>query len=47
MPRERELPMLDPVVHGQMRLAALSILTSLDEAEFTYLRDRIAATDGN
>jgi len=34
-------------VHGQIRLAALSLLAAVDEAEFTYLRDKIKATDGN
>ncbi len=38
---------LDPVVHGQVRLAVLSILVAADDAEFTWLRDRIGTTDGN
>jgi DNA-binding transcriptional ArsR family regulator len=42
-----ELPELDPVVHGQIRLAALSLLAGVDEAEFIFLRDRIGTTDGN
>ena len=42
-----ELPELDPVVHGQIRLEALSILAGAKEAEFTYLRDQIGTTDGN
>ena len=41
------LPELDPVIHGPIRLAALSLLSGADEAEFTYLRDRIGTTDGN
>jgi DNA-binding PadR family transcriptional regulator len=41
------MPTLDPVVHGQLRLAALSILSRLDEADFIFLRDKIGATDGN
>jgi DNA-binding transcriptional ArsR family regulator len=40
-------PELDPVVHAPIRLAALSLLASVDEAEFTYLREKIGATDGN
>ena len=35
-----ELPDLDPVVHGKMRLAVLSLLSGVDEAEFTWLRER-------
>jgi DNA-binding MarR family transcriptional regulator len=42
-----DLPELDPVVHGQIRLAALSLLSGVDEAEFTFLRDKIGTTDGN
>lgn len=38
---------LDDVVHSRIRLAVMSILMSVDEAEFTYLRDRTGATDGN
>lgn len=41
------LPELDPVIHGQVRLAALSLLMGADDAEFTYLRDTIGTTDGN
>ena len=35
-----ELPDLDPVVHGKMRLAVLSLLYGVDEAEFTWLREK-------
>jgi DNA-binding MarR family transcriptional regulator len=42
-----ELPELDPVVHGQLRLAVLSILSSVEKADFTFLRDRTGSTDGN
>lgn len=42
-----KLPDLDPIVHGQVRLAILSILAGADEADFTYLRDQIETTDGN
>lgn len=41
------LPELDPIIHGQVRLAVLSILAGAEEAEFTYLRDRTGSTDGN
>ena len=30
-----ELPELNPVIHGKLRLALLSLLTSVEEAEFT------------
>lgn len=42
-----ELPELNPVIHGKLRLAVLSLLTTVEEAEFTWLRARTASTDGN
>lgn len=42
-----KLPDLDPVIHGKVRLAILSILAGADEADFTYLRDQLDTTDGN
>lgn len=42
-----ELPELNPVIHGRLRLALLSLLSSVEEAEFTWLRARTEATDGN
>ena len=41
------MPELNPVVHGKLRLALLSLLTTVDEAEFTWLRARTGSTDGN
>jgi DNA-binding MarR family transcriptional regulator len=38
---------LDPVVHAPIRLAALSLLANVEEAEFTYLREKVGTTDGN
>jgi DNA-binding PadR family transcriptional regulator len=42
-----ELPELNPVVHGKLRLALLSLLSGVEEAEFTWLRQKTASTDGN
>jgi DNA-binding PadR family transcriptional regulator len=42
-----ELPELNPVIHGKLRLALLSLLTSVEEAEFTWLRAKTGSTDGN
>ena len=42
-----ELPDLNPVIHGKLRLALLSLLTTVEEAEFTWLRTRTGSTDGN
>ena len=38
---------LNPILHSQLRLAVVSILISVKEAEFTYLRDKTDATAGN
>jgi DNA-binding MarR family transcriptional regulator len=38
---------LDPLLHSQLRLAIMSILISVDRAEFTYLREKTEATAGN
>ena len=43
----RELPELNPVIHGKLRLAILSLLTGVEVAEFTWLRTRTGSTDGN
>ena len=42
-----ELPELDPVVHGKLRLAVLSLLIGVDAADFTWLRQKTGSTDGN
>jgi DNA-binding HxlR family transcriptional regulator len=42
-----DLPELNPVVHGRLRLALLSLLSRVEEAEFTWLRAKTEATDGN
>ena len=38
---------LDPLLHSQLRLAVMSILISVDEADFVYLRKETEATAGN
>jgi DNA-binding transcriptional ArsR family regulator len=42
-----EMPELDPVVHGKLRLAVLSLLVGIEEADFTWLRQKTGSTDGN
>ena len=42
-----DLPELDPVIHGKLRLALLSLLLGAGEADFTWLRKRTGASDGN
>ena len=38
---------LDPLLHSQLRLAVVSLLVSVKEAEFSYLKDKTGATAGN
>ncbi len=38
---------LDPILHSQLRLAVMSLLISVKEAEFTFLKDKTNATAGN
>ena len=42
-----EFKELDPVLHSQLRLAVISLLISLKEAEFTFLKDKTGASAGN
>ncbi|MFY8108922.1 MAG: winged helix-turn-helix domain-containing protein [Bacteroidia bacterium] len=38
---------LDPILHSQLRLAIVSLLVSVKEAEFTYIKEQTAASAGN
>ena len=38
---------LDPILHSQLRLAVMSLLISVKEAEFTFLKDKTNSTAGN
>lgn len=38
---------LDPLLHSQLRLAVMSILINVEEADFVYLREKTEATAGN
>lgn len=38
---------LDPLLHSQLRLAIMSILLSVAEAEFVYIKEKTGATSGN
>lgn len=38
---------LDPLLHSQLRLAVMSLLISVKEAEFTFLKEKTGATAGN
>lgn len=38
---------LDPIIHSQLRLAVLSLLMSLEEADFMFLLEKTGASNGN
>lgn len=38
---------LDPILHSQLRLAVMSLLMSLESAEFTFLKEKTESTAGN
>lgn len=38
---------LDPVLHSQLRLAVMSLLMSVESADFSYIRDQTESTAGN
>jgi DNA-binding transcriptional ArsR family regulator len=38
---------LDPILHSQLRLAVVSILIGIQEAEFTFIKEKTGATAGN
>ena len=38
---------LNPLLHSQLRLAVMSILLTVDHADFVYLKNQTHATAGN
>ena len=38
---------LDPLLHSQLRLAIMSLLLSVDEADFVYLKEKTESSAGN
>jgi hypothetical protein len=38
---------LDPLLHSQLRLAIMSVLISVESAEFNFLLEKTGATRGN
>ncbi len=42
-----EFKELDPILHSQLRLAIVSLLISVKEAEFTFLKEKTNSTAGN
>lgn len=38
---------LDPLLHSQLRLAIMSLLIGLEEADFTFIKEKTESTAGN
>ena len=38
---------LDPLLHSQLRLSVMSLLLSVEEADFVWLKEKTEATSGN
>ena len=38
---------LDPILHSQLRLAVMSILISVKQADFIFIKEKTNATAGN
>lgn len=38
---------LNPILHSQLRLAVMSLLMGVEEADFVYLKEKTEATAGN
>ena len=38
---------LDPVLHNQLRLAVVSLLVGVEQADFTFILEKTGATRGN
>ncbi|MBR3703359.1 MAG: transcriptional regulator, partial [Alistipes sp.] len=38
---------LNPILHSELRLAVMSVLLSVESADFVFLREQTGATAGN
>jgi hypothetical protein len=38
---------LDPILHSQLRLATMSLLISVKQADFTFIKEKTNSTAGN
>ena len=38
---------LDPLLHSQLRLAIMSLLMNVEEADFNYIKEKTTSTAGN
>ncbi|MDA3885623.1 MAG: transcriptional regulator [Candidatus Delongbacteria bacterium] len=44
---EFDYKQLDDIIHSRIRLAIMSVLLSVEEADFNFLKENVKATDGN
>ncbi len=47
MMEDKQFKPLDPLLHSELRLAVMSLLLEVDEADFVYLKKQTGATAGN
>ncbi|MCA3701100.1 winged helix-turn-helix domain-containing protein [Brevundimonas sp.] len=47
MPDDFDIARIDDVIHGRMRLGIMAALSGVESADFTTLKARLQATDGN
>ena len=40
-------PKLDPILHSELRLAVMSILAGVEDADFSFIKKQTGATSGN
>ena len=45
--RHEKILQLDPIIHAPTRLAILSILVTVENANFSFLKESTGTTDGN
>lgn len=38
---------IDDIIHSRIRLAVISLLISVEEAEFNFIKEKVNTTDGN
>ncbi len=43
----QEFKKLNPLLHSELRLAVISLLMELEEADFVYIREMTGSTAGN
>ncbi|MFA8342762.1 MAG: winged helix-turn-helix domain-containing protein [Rhodothermaceae bacterium] len=44
---EFDYKLLDDIIHSRIRLAIMSVLITVKEADFNFLKAQVKATDGN